>query len=107
VATPSADVPAIAEHHYTHLVFRAIENRVSMVKADNEFDSAIIDPYGRILAKAVSSDGGLQATLVAEVPLGAGDSPWVRLGDWFGWLMVALMIGFVVLSWVSRRRARQ
>jgi apolipoprotein N-acyltransferase len=107
VATPSADVPAIAEHHYTHLVFRAIENRVSMVKADNEFDSAIIDPYGRILAKAVSSDGGLRATLVAEAPLGAGDSPWVRFGDWFGWLMVVVMVGFVALSWVSRRRSRQ
>ena len=39
-ATPSADVPSIGQIHYTHLVFRAIENRVAMVKADNEFDSA-------------------------------------------------------------------
>jgi apolipoprotein N-acyltransferase len=104
VAAPSADVPAIAETHYTHLVFRAIENRVSMAKADNEFDSAIIDPYGRILRRAVSSDGGLQATLVAEVPLGAGDSPWVRWGDWFGWTTVVGMVGFAALSWRSRQR---
>jgi apolipoprotein N-acyltransferase len=104
VATPSADVPAIARTHYTHLVFRAIENRVSMVKADNEFDSAIIDPYGRVLERAVSPDGGLQATLVAAVPLGSGDSPWVRFGDWFGWLTVLGAVGFAWLSWRTRRR---
>jgi apolipoprotein N-acyltransferase len=77
-----------------------------MVKADNEFDSAIIDPYGRILRRAVSSSGGLQATLVADVPLGPGTSPWVRLGDWVGWLCVAAMVMFALLSAVSRRRDR-
>jgi apolipoprotein N-acyltransferase len=88
IATPSADVPSLAYTHFTHLVFRAIENRVAMVKADNEFDSAVIDPWGRVVAKATSYDGGLQATLVADVPLGAADSPWVRYGDWFGWVTV-------------------
>ena len=104
VATPSADVPALAYVHYTHLVFRAIENRVSMVKADNEFNSAIIDPYGRIIERAASHDGGLQATLVAHVPLGSGDSLWVRFGSWFGWLTVAGMAAFAALSWRARRR---
>ena len=105
VATPSADVPSLAYVHYTHLVFRAIENRVSMVKADNEFDSAIIDPYGRILERAASHDGGLQATLVAAVPLGSGVSPWVQLGNWFAWLTVAGTVAFAGLSWRSRRRS--
>jgi apolipoprotein N-acyltransferase len=104
VATPSADLPAIADTHYTHLVFRAIENRVTMVKADNEFDSAIIDPWGRILARAVSPDGGLQTTLVADVPLGSPDTPWVRFGDWPGWLAVAGTALFAVLS-LRRGRA--
>lgn len=107
VATPSADVPALAYVHYTHLVFRAIENRVSMVKADNEFDSAIIDPYGRVLAKAISADGGLQATLVADVPLGSGDSPWVRYGDIVGWLCVAGMAVFAVHATAVRLAARR
>jgi apolipoprotein N-acyltransferase len=102
VATPSADVPAIARTHYTHLVFRAVENRVTMVKADNEFDSAIIDPWGRIVAASVSPGGGGRTTLVADVPLGPGTSPWVRLGDWFGWLCVAAMFGFALLSLWSR-----
>jgi apolipoprotein N-acyltransferase len=105
VATPSADVPSLAYVHFTHLVFRAIENRVAMVKADNEFDSAIIDPYGRVLAKATSWEGGLRATLVAAVPLGSGRSPWVSLGDWVGWACVAGAAALVVGSWRVRRRA--
>jgi apolipoprotein N-acyltransferase len=104
VATPSADVPSIGQVHFTHMVFRAIENRVSMVKADNEFDSVILDPYGRVLQKASTSAGGLQATLVAAVPLGSGRSPWVSFGDWLGWLCVAGTVVVLGLAWRSRRR---
>jgi apolipoprotein N-acyltransferase len=104
VATPSADVPSIGEVHFTHMVFRAIENRVSMVKADNEFDSVILDPYGRVLRKVSGSAGGRQATLVAKVPLGDGRSPWVSFGDWLGWLCVAGTVGVLALARHSRRR---
>jgi apolipoprotein N-acyltransferase len=108
IAAPSSDVPSIAVTHYTHLVFRAIENRVSMVKADSRFDSAVIDPWGRVLAKTVDPGGDTQATLVADVPLGRGDSPWVRYGNWFGWLVVAGAAAFAVaggvLRWSARRR---
>ena len=89
IATASSDVPSIAVTHYTHLVFRAIENRVSMVKADSRYDSAVIDPWGRVLTKTVDPDGRTQETLVADVPLGSGRSPWVSFGNWFGWATVA------------------
>ena len=103
VATPSADVPSIGEVHFTHMVFRAIENRVSMVKADNEFDSVILDPYGRVLRKVSTSTGGVQATLVAAVPLGEGHSPWVSFGDWLGWACSAGTVVVLVLARRSRR----
>jgi apolipoprotein N-acyltransferase len=106
VATPSADVPSIGQVHFTHLVFRAIENRVSMVKADNEFDSVILDPYGRVLAKVDTPAGGRQATLVAAVPLGTGSSPWVSLGDWVGWVCVAGTAALLVLGFRTRRGLR-
>jgi apolipoprotein N-acyltransferase len=106
IATPSNDVTAIAETHYTHLVFRSIENRVSTVKADSRFDSAVIDPWGRIVTREVSPAGATAATLVADVPLGSGESVFVTLGDWVGWVCVAGMLAFVGLSWWTRRRAR-
>ena len=86
IGVPSNDWGAIAELHYTHVVFRAIENRVAMVKADGGYDSAIVDPYGRIHALAAYPEGG-GATLVADIHIGTGRGTInTRLGDWAGWL---------------------
>lgn len=93
IAVPSFDWPAIASKHYTHLVFRAVENRVAAIKADVAFNSAIIGPYGRILERAVTPEGR-QKLLVADVALGTGTAPAVWLGDWVGWLSLVAMVGF-------------
>lgn len=94
IGVPSNDWGSIADKHYTHVVFRAVENRVAMVKADGGFDSAIIDPYGRIIALAAYSQGG-EATLLADVPLGNGKGTiTTHLDDWVGWLALAGMIFF-------------
>lgn len=103
IAVPSQDWPAIANVHYTHLVFRAVENGVAMIKADGSYDSAIIDPRGRIVRLAVSP-AGQEATLVADVPLGAGTTLATRLGDWVGWLALAGTLGFMLLPALLRRR---
>ncbi|MBN1954099.1 MAG: hypothetical protein JW900_03510 [Anaerolineae bacterium] len=107
IAVPSHDWPAIAAKHYTHLVFRAVENRVAMVKSDGSGnDSVIVDPYGRIVERAVTP-GGEEVLLVADVPLGTGDSLAVRLGDWVGWLCLAGLAFFIVLDPVTKRKARR
>ena len=68
--------------------------KTGFVKADGSFDSAIIDPYGRILALDVSPNGG-EATLVAEVRLGSGKGTLSTMrGNWTGWLALAGMIFF-------------
>lgn len=109
IAAPSSDVTAIADTHYTHLVFRSIENRVSTVKADSRFDSAIVDPWGRIVEHTANPSGQKQATLVADVPLGSGTSVFVTLGDWVGWVSVVGMVGFLAYGLVLRsgRRRRE
>jgi apolipoprotein N-acyltransferase len=105
IATSSADLTPIAQTHYTHLVFRSIENRVPTIKADNAFDSAIIDSSGRIQRHLVTPDKG-RGVVIADVALGSGHSPWISFGNWFGWLTVAGMGVFLVLGLVVRRRAR-
>jgi len=109
VLVPSHDWPAIAAKHYTHLVFRAVENRVSMVKADNSGnDSVIVDPYGRILAAAITPGGDKAGQVVlADVPLGTGDSLAARLGDWAGWLALAGMAFFIVNDTVTKAQAKR
>ncbi len=92
VAVPSFDWPAVASKHYSHLVFRAVENRVAMIKADVAFDSAIVDPYGRVLRRAVASDPQA-ALLVADLPAGTANAPAILLGDWVGWLCLVGAVG--------------
>lgn len=95
IAVPSNDWPGITHKHYTHVVFRAVENRTAMVKADGGYDSAIVDPYGRVLSLATYPEGG-EATLVNDIPLSTGRTAAVRLGDWFGWLSLAGLAFFTV-----------
>lgn len=97
IAVPSGDWPGIAEKHYAHLVFRAVENRVAMIKADHSYDSAIIDPYGRIINSSISKSGS-QSTVVADVTITQLMAPQRYLGDWIGWLSLAGMIFFAGLN---------
>ena len=104
IAVPSNDWSAITYKHYTHVVFRAVENRVAMVKADGGFDSAVIDPYGRVVAVATEPQGG-KSTLVADVPLGSGKGTLSsKLGDWVGWLSLVGLVAFTVgQPWLVKR----
>jgi apolipoprotein N-acyltransferase len=100
IAVPSNDPPAIALTHYTHLVYRAIENRVSLAKADAMSDAAIIDSYGRILERIVHPFSAEEARevseslrlptqiLVADVPRRERLTFYARFGDWAGWLAI-------------------
>ncbi len=104
IGVPSNDWGSIADKHYTHVVFRAIENRVAMVKADGSFNSAIIDPYGRILELAVYPEGG-EATLVADLQIGSGKGTvTTRLGDWLGWLALGGLAFFTFAGgWLKKQ----
>ena len=106
IAVPSGDWPGIADKHYAHVVFRAVENRVAMIKADRSYDSAIIDPYGRIVRSVVSREGS-QSTLVADVTVIQANPPQRYLGDWIGWLSMAGMVFFAILNpYTSLQRGR-
>jgi len=97
IAVPSGDWPGIADKHYAHLVFRAVENRVAMIKADRSYDSAIIDPYGRILSIVSKTDAN-NATLVADVDLVDNDTIQQNLGDWIGWMSLGGLVFFAILT---------
>lgn len=106
MAVPSNDsVRFLADTHYTHLVFRAIENRVSLIKADKMRDAAAIDPWGRVVTKVVDRDGR-RSTLIADLPPGSHDGILVYLGDWMGWLCLGGLAVFVITSSARRIRVR-
>ncbi len=71
--------------------------------ADVAFNFAIVGAHGRILELAITPQGEARM-LVADVPLGTGDTPYARLGDWLGWLSLAGMIVFAVVMTVTAHR---
>jgi apolipoprotein N-acyltransferase len=101
IAVPSWDWAGAARKHYTQLVFRAVETRAVMIKSEQAFDSAIIDPWGRVVASSVSTEPR-RAVLVADVPLVAGPPPCVALGDLVGWLCA---LGAASLAVAGGRRS--
>jgi apolipoprotein N-acyltransferase len=80
---------------------RAVEHRRFLVRSTNSGVSAVVDPSGRLVAHT-----GLlvRANLRATVRPLDGETVYARLGDWPGWLAVALVGVGVCLP---RRRAHR
>jgi apolipoprotein N-acyltransferase len=106
VANAVAEFGRYGEQGWTNTVFRAVENRVAAVYTHVAYASAIIDPYGRLVALELTPEGK-RLTLVADVPLGAGNAPLVRLGDWLGWVCLAGYIFIMVFMEVKKRQKKQ
>lgn len=105
LAAPSNDWSGIAYHHYTHTVFRAIENRTAVVKSERAFNSSVVDAYGRILTYTATPEGS-QDLLVADVALGSANAPYIALGDWVGVLCLVGFTFFVIYPGIVKRRQK-
>ncbi|MBI4377122.1 MAG: apolipoprotein N-acyltransferase [Elusimicrobia bacterium] len=89
------------QHFYVN-VFRAVENRVYVLRAGNTGISGVIDPWGGVAARL---DLGRRGRLEAWVPL---EDPfprrsfYARHGDWFGSLCLLAALGLAALPLVRR-----
>ncbi len=95
------------EQLWTNMTFRAVENHTAVVVTGAATVAAIIDPYGRQVALDVDIAGS-ELVLVGDVMLGSGEgTPYTFLGDILGWVMLAGLVGFIVLSMVSGRQYKK
>jgi len=72
--------------HLSMTVFRAVENRVPLVRAANTGISCIIDSKGHIRGVTELFQ---EATLSGSVRFGTGESPYTRVGDVFAYACLA------------------
>lgn len=73
---------ACAMQHLSAAVFRAVENKRSLVRATNGGITCVIDPNGRIVSRLAPFSEG---ALIATVPVFTGTAtPYTRWGDWLG-----------------------
>ncbi len=93
-----------AELQHSYLdVFRAVENRVSFVRAANAGNTCLIDPHGRITAKIPLFQTGHLTVEIMDHP-GRGKTFYTRFGDWLAKYCLAIMIGLFLIVLVLKIR---
>ena len=83
--------------HLSMAVFRAVENRLPMVRATASGQTAAISPHGRVSALL---DPFVQGYLCVTVPVYAENSQtlYTRWGDWFALLFTAAAVLFLCIG---------
>ena len=89
----SASLPAQMQH-LSMAVFRAVENRRSMVRSTASGQTCGIDPNGKILVMAPPFT---ESWLFAELPLVAPETLYTRHGDYLGKAFAALAVFMLIL----------
>jgi apolipoprotein N-acyltransferase len=90
-------------------VFRAVENRVNLVRSTNTGVSSFIDPYGRITARLTNGGKDLfvEGALTREIILSPPGTFYTRYGDIFAYACIAFSIGFMVWRLFGRVSIRR
>jgi apolipoprotein N-acyltransferase len=95
-----------AEQQFDIVALRAVEQRVWLVRVSDSGPSAVIDPFGRVLARTQPRTRDLLLSAIGESP---GHSIYGRVGDLFGVLClgaVALALG-VARGWGKASGSRE
>lgn len=94
--------------HFGANVFRAIENRITVIRSGNTGISAVIDPWGVITAELPL---GARGRLDADVPLSdpfPARSFYSRHGDWLGMsCLILTALGLAGVGLIRKLGARQ
>lgn len=92
------------QHFYAN-IFRAVENRVTVIRAGNNGISGVIDPWGRVTARLeLNVRGRLDAAVMTDDYF-PRRSFYARHGDWFGLLCLAVLGALTLASLVRARSA--
>jgi len=90
--------------HLSQTAFRAVETRTPLVRAANTGISAIIDQNGHIRSMTPLFEEGFRT---AEIAGGTGESAYLRYGDLFARICVAILAVIVILILVNRRKCHK
>src|SRR3954463_13777581 len=76
------------EQHLMLAAVRSIEHRRWLLRATSTGISAFVDATGRVVQRIGRNQKGVA---VADVPMLQGTTPYELLGDWPGWLALAIL----------------
>jgi len=90
-------------------VFRAVENRVYVVRCANTGVSCFIDPYGRIVDRVKNQAGQdifVQGVLTRTIRAVDSKTIYTKYGDWFAWLCIFTSGIALIFSFFKARRRK-
>ncbi len=87
-------------------VFRAVENRVSLVRAGNTGISCFINPNGRIIGRVQNNNKELfvKGYLTGEIPLSQNRTFYTSYGDVFIYISLVITLMLIILSLFRAKR---
>ncbi|MEO6769842.1 MAG: nitrilase-related carbon-nitrogen hydrolase [Umezawaea sp.] len=104
MALPASDEMVNGWQHSRAALVVGTQNGLAMAWSGQRGTLMLADGYGRVLAEARTDETTPFVTVIATVPAGPGATPYTRLGDWFPWAVVALLLAALVAAWATRRR---
>jgi apolipoprotein N-acyltransferase len=97
--------------HFQASVFRAVENRVVVLRSANTGVSGFISPEGRIISLVRDAKSGelfVDGFKSQSIPANKGaTSIYTRLGDWFIIGLCFLIVAIFLLTGRDRRRRKK
>ncbi|MEV4056119.1 acyltransferase [Amycolatopsis sp. NPDC049688] len=101
VLIPASDEDADGWAHSRTALIRGVENGFSVAWSAARGTPMLADAQGHVLAETRTGDRPF-SVVVADIPTGAGKTPYARFGDWFAWLC-----GLVVLTGIAVATRKQ
>ena len=98
---PAWDFGADGWLHARMAILRGVEGGYAVVRAASNGLMTVSDAQGRVRARGASGVGSY-ASAIADVPLGLGPTPYVRIGDVFAWVASAAGVLLMVWSVIAR-----
>jgi apolipoprotein N-acyltransferase len=89
--------------HFAAARLRSVEEGLALVRVANTGISAVIDPYGRVIARLGL---GVEGVLDSPLPLPLeGLTPYARFGNWLllGLLIIVICLAFIASLPPTRR----
>jgi apolipoprotein N-acyltransferase len=90
---------AAAEQHFSMAVFRAVENKRSLVRAATAGISGFVDPTGRLRQLSTTQEGVSLGQVFPRQEL----TVYARYGDWFAWTCAGLALTALLKARESSR----
>ena len=90
-------------------VFRAVENRVAIVRSATTGVSAFINPNGEIIERVQNSDGRdlfVSGFLVRDIPLSNHKTFYTVYGDIFAYVAIVFAAFMIAASLLKQKRSR-